>query len=118
MNEPLIPDPPLAGIPARRDVRWRWIGRFVRVARRHFSEPHPQHPERENILAQQAEQRTMGVGEVLDVGKSGWFYIRWSDGKEFEFHKSDLEIWISREFAESYGPRLFPRDYGGGDLRV
>ena len=118
MKNSVIPDPPLVQSPAARRVRFEWIGRFVRISRRHMKAPHPRDPDAERHLANQAEYRERDVGEVLDVGVSGWFLIRWSNGTENQEWKKDLEIYQDEATALAFGPRLFPRDFGGGAIRI
>jgi hypothetical protein len=52
---------------------------------------------------------------ILDVGRMGWFYVRWTDGTTEEQNKKDLDVYKDRPTAESFGPRLFPLEYGGDD---
>ncbi len=117
MKNPVIPDPPLVQFPAPRRIRFEWIGRFVRIAQRHMQEPHPLDPGCERILTQQAESRVRGVGEVLDVADPSYFLVRWSNGEEDQEAKKDLDIYRDEATALVFGPRLFPRDFGGGDVR-
>lgn len=92
METPVIPNPPLVRNPAALPVRTRWIGRLVRMGRRHLKEPDPNDPEFEQIISRQAEYRDRGVGQVLDVGISSWFLVRWSNGQENQEWKKDLDI--------------------------
>jgi hypothetical protein len=83
-----------------------------------MKEPDPRDPDCERILKNQAEYRQRGVGEVLDVADPSWFLIRWSNGKENQEWKKDLDIYQDEATALAFGPRLFPRDFGGSDVRI
>jgi hypothetical protein len=87
-----LPDPPLVRSPARADVRRRWIGRRVRYQLRHMRPAHINHPDRERILKDQELRRQRGIGVILDVGRSGWFLIRWQNGEEKQDNKIDVEV--------------------------
>jgi hypothetical protein len=91
MNQSDLPNPPLVGNPARRDVRRRWIGKRVRYQARHLRPPHPFHPDRDRVLKDQELWRRRGVGTILDVGRAGWFLIRWQNGDEQQDNKIDVE---------------------------
>jgi hypothetical protein len=112
-----IPDPPLVAHPARADVRRRWIGRYVRFCQKMFLDPEPGQPFREEVLQRQQDCRMKGVGKVLDVGQAGLFLVRWENGVEYQECKRVLDFYKDEATAASYGPRLFPLEYGGGDLR-
>lgn len=117
MKKLVIPNPPLMPRPARADVRERWIGRYVRFAPKLFADPDSHDPDRTEILQRQSHYRHLGVGEVLDVGRAGLFLIRWQDGTIQEQAKPSLDFYKDEATAISYGPRLHPMEYGGGDLR-
>ena len=110
MTPSILPDPPRAHLPASDAVRRRWIGRFVRMGRRHMQEPHPRHPEAARIRRDQAGYRACGVGEILDVGLRGWFLVRWENDLQEEQNKVDLDVYPDRATAVSYGLRLHPKD--------
>ena len=103
-----LPSPPLVHLPAGDATRRRWIGCFAKIGVRHLKDPHPKHPERERILRNQAEYRRKGIGEILDVGRSGWFIFRWEDGTEESQNKVDLDVFATRQDAFSSTKRLFP----------
>ncbi len=101
MKTPLIPAPQIAQRLARHDVRQRWIGSFVRIGRRHMISPHPRHPGLHRIVSNQKEYAARGIGKVLDVGRKGWFYVRWEDGTTEEQHKKDLDFYDDHPTADS-----------------
>ena len=119
MKEPVIPDPPLMERPARADVRRRWIGRYVRFSKVVICDPPPHEydPDPETAARSLHERRAAGIGEVLDVGKAGWFLIRWEDGTVNRQWKRTLDFYKDEVTAAAFGPRLLPLEYGGGDLR-
>jgi hypothetical protein len=43
--------------------------------------------------------------------------VRWEDGSTEEQHKKDLDVYKDHPTAATYGPRLFPLEYGGADSR-
>lgn len=113
----MIPDPPLVQLPARKDVRRRWIGRYVRFSRKLFVEISPEDPDIRERQIRQKEYNSLGYGIILDVGRSGWFLIQWQNGTKNQQHKSALDFYKDEETAAIFGPRLLPFEYGGGDLR-
>lgn len=79
-----------------------------------MKEPDDRHPRADVYRENQIGYRARGVGVVLDVGRSGWFMIRWSNGLVEEQAKIDLDVYRDSATAHAFGPRLFPRDSGGG----
>lgn len=114
----ILPDPALVHLPASAEIRRKWIGRFVRIGARHMNEPDDCDPRAEVYRENQIGYRERGVGEVLDVGTVSRFMIRWSNGLVEEHAKKDLDVYAEHATALSFGPRLFPRDFGGGDVRA
>ena len=80
-----------------------------------MKEPDDCNPRAEVYRENQIGYRERGVGEVLDVGRSGWFMVRWSNGLVEEQAKKDLDVYRDHATALAMGPRLSPRDFGAGD---
>lgn len=83
-----LPNPPLMKPPARSDVRERWIGRKVRYHKGHLTFT----PRNKEDEAKRERWISLGVGEVLDVGRSMWLLVRWSNGEKEHVHKTDIEV--------------------------
>jgi hypothetical protein len=83
-----LPDPPLVSSPARNDVRRRWIGRKVRISKRHlnFKSRKPEDDTKKE------EWKALGVGTVLDVGRAMWLFVHWSSGVKEQVHKMDIDV--------------------------
>lgn len=113
----MVPDPPLVQRAARKDVRLRWIGRYVRFSRKLLIAPSPEDPNIHELQLRQQGYNSLGYGRILDVGKSGRFLIRWENGSESQECKRALDFYKDEATAATYGPRLLPLEYGGGDLR-
>ena len=82
-----LPEPSLMANPATQAVRERWIGKKIRIHRKHLNYI----PESEAELNQRNRWIEMGTGTILDVGKAMWFKVKWNDGTIEDIHKSDIE---------------------------
>lgn len=79
--------------------------------RRHFTPPHPAHPNADEIRKNQETWRACGEGKILDVGVGSWFLISWENGVRESQHKKDLEVCEGKAAANASSgehPRVTP----------
>jgi hypothetical protein len=66
-----LPEPSLMTQPAATTVRKRWVGKKIKIHKKHLNYT----PKSEKELNQRNRWIEMGTGTILDVGKAMWFRV-------------------------------------------